>query len=177
MQRKIVMNILFKNEFTRTPDAYRALNKYWYFKRPFPVVCFCYFALYILGLIWAAINALVEPSTFIICFLTVAALSGLYIFTYFRQIKMTKKRDIEMMGKPEYDVSLTIDNEQITHTAGDCVNTVKLSSIKKAFRNEGYLFLLTEAKLTVILKEDSFTVGSLDELLTFLSERSIKVKK
>ena len=72
---------------------------------------------------------------------------------------------------------MTIDNEQITHTAGDHVNTVKLSSIKKAFRNEGYLFLLTEAKLTVILKEDSFTVGSLDELLTFLSERSIKVKK
>ena len=171
------MNILFKNEFTRTPDAYRALNKYWFFKRPFPVVCFCYFALYILGLIWAAINALIEPSTFLICFITVAALSVFYVFTYFRQIKMVVKRDVEMMGSTEYDVSLTIDEEKITYSSGVNSNTIQLSSIKKAFRSEGYIFLMTEAKITFVLKEDSFSVGSLDELLTFLSERKIKVKK
>lgn len=171
------MNILFKNEFTRTPDAYRALNKYWFFKRPFPVVCFCYFALYIFGLIWAAINALIDPSTFLICFITVFALSVFYLFTYFRQIKMVVKRDIEMMGSAEYDVSLVIDEEKITYSSGNNSNTIQLSSIKKAFRSEGYIFLMTEAKLTFILKEDSFTVGNLEGFLTFLSERKIKINK
>ena len=89
---------------------------------------------------------------------------------------MLIKRDIEMHGKP-IEVSVAVSDECIKQTQSTGSEfTLKYIDVKKVVKTKKYIYLQSKAKLLYSFKIDSFSVGSVEEFLKFLSDKGIKVK-
>ena len=73
-------------------------------------------------------------------------------------------------------MSVCISEEKIVLSDLGNNTELKLSVMKMAFGTKNYIVLITKANHMIILKKDSFTKGSSDELVEFFKQKGVKVK-
>ncbi len=86
-------------------------------------------------------------------------------------------RDNEVNGGNSIHVDTIVTNEFIQNTSSTgSVNRIPYSKIKKVIQTKNLILLRSEANLVYIFCKDTFSKGTPDEFLTFLSKKGLKVK-
>jgi len=167
------MEILFKNNYTRTKELAKEFYGYLLFGSPLSIVLNILMVVALVeGIIVTALNNLEGITwTVIIFFLIVYR-----VYTYFYAVKMMIKRDLEVNGK-EIEIEITVTNEHImsVSTRKD-ENMLEYGNITKVFQTKNLILVKTKAKLVHIFRKDSFTVGNKDDFIVFLKDKGITVK-
>lgn len=170
------MEARFENRFVRDKNTAREIYGWWFYKRPLFVFVYVYMAIYMLFFALAAVftpESVGEVIPIVICILICVAA---FAFSYFSQVRAMVKRDAEMSGGGELVCTVTVDDTEAVVTALDSRTAIGLENVKFAFATGGYIVLVTKARLMIILKRDSFTLGTSDGFIAFLKEKGIKVK-
>lgn len=170
-------DLLFENKYKRNKSVAKEVWGYWFFKKPLMKLLFLLLGLNALICI-VAIFMNVGNKTEMLYTLIIDALLPLIIFaSYYSQVKSMTNREGEIGNGEDILCTVAINEKDIELSMLDSLQTVPLDRIKYGFLTENYIGLVTQARLLFILKKDSFTKGSLDGLLSFLSDRKIKIKK
>ncbi len=168
------MDILFENKYTRdnkwAKDVYGYLN----FRRPLHIAFYVFFGLFIsfhlfMFFVYGNIASLI--------YLIIPAFwFAFVIMMYFKNIRITMQRDMEMHGKP-IEISVMVTDEIITQkqSTGSELK-LNFSDIKKAVVTKNYIYLWSKTNLIYSFKKDGFIVGNAADFLTFLKSKGIKVK-
>ena len=86
------------------------------------------------------------------------------------------KRDSEVHGK-EISVETIVTNECIQNTASTgAVNKLEYDKIRSAVKTKNLILLRSKANLIYIFRKDTFSKGTTDEFIAFLTSKGIKVK-
>ena len=168
--------IRFVNSFTRDKNTAKEIYGWWFYKRPLFVAFYVIMAFYLLSFV---LGMIISPEG-AIRDLPVAAfiLFGIFLFSfsYFSQVRAMIRRDAEMSGGKELVSTVTITDSEAAVTSFDSRTAIAFENLKYAFATKNYIVLVTKARLMIILKKDSFTVGDLDGFVAFLQAKGIKVK-
>ena len=169
------MEILFKNKFVRSKQMLKEIYAYYFFKRPLIIVCDILIAFCLLNeLIFTFLLESFVPNPYI--FLVAIVLPVLEFLLYRINVNAQTKRDLETFKNPP-TIEIAFTNDCITYNVADTSNTtLDYSSIKLAVVTKSCIGLITKANLLYMVKKDSFTVGNLDDFLTFIKSKGIKVK-
>lgn len=98
------------------------------------------------------------------------------LYCYFRQVNAVVKRDEEVHGN-EIAVETIVTEEYIQSTAATgAVNKLGYDKIRYAVQTKNLILLRSKANLIYIFRKDTFTKGTLDDFVTFLKAKGIKVK-
>ena len=177
------METTFENKFISTPEAAKQLYRYWYFGRPLFIAAHVVMLLNLLsgivGIILHIINPDIPfintPDRIIPVCSFILIIEGLWIFSYFAQIKNYEKRSLEL-GRTEVECTVNIDNAGIrSQESLGSSSSVGFDKVQSAFTTKDYIYIMTRAKLIFMLKKDSFTVGDTSGLLNFLRMKGVKV--
>jgi len=177
------METTFENKFISTPEAAKQLYRYWYFGRPLFIAAHVVMLLNLLsgivGIILHIINPDIPfintPDRIIPVCIFILIIEGLWIFSYFAQIKNYEKRSLEL-GRTEVECTVNIDNAGIrSQESLGSSSSVGFDKVQSAFTTKDYIYIMTRAKLIFMLKKDSFTVGDTSGLLNFLRMKGVKV--
>lgn len=177
------METTFENKFISTPEVAKQLYRYWYFGRPLFIAAHAVMLLNllsgILGIILHIINPDIPfintPDRIIPVCSFILIIEGLWIFSYFAQIKNYEKRSLEL-GRTEVECTVNIDNAGIrSQESLGSSSSVSFDKVQSAFTTKDYIYIVTRAKLIFMLKKDSFTLGDTSGLLNFLRMKGVKV--
>ena len=172
------MEIHFENKYTRDKDSIREYLNYFCFKRPL---------LMVLNIFLAFIFLFTAASFFYPPIFPFSASKDLYIvlplfiwtvniLRYFKALKLSVMRDREINNGNPIDMHYIVSDEKVEVCCEsiETKNSVYLSQLKKVVKTKNFIILITEAKLSLVLKKDSFTKGTPDELLSFLRKKGFK---
>lgn len=177
------METTFENKFISTPEVAKQLYRYWYFGRPLFIVAHAVMLLNLLsgivGIILHIINPDIPfintPDRIIPVCSFILIIEGLWMFSYFAQIKNYEKRSLEL-GRTEVECTVNIDNTGIrSQESLGSSSSVSFDKVQSAFTTKDYIYIVTRAKLIFMLKKDSFTLGDTSGLLNFLRMKGVKV--
>jgi len=99
------------------------------------------------------------------------------LLSYSNTIQTMLKRDAELSKGAPIEVTIQITEGAIlTNTSHGHTSELAITSVRFATKTNNYLVLQTEAKHLVVLKKDSFSVGSYEAFLQFLQRKNIKIK-
>ena len=167
------MNPLFENSYQRTKNIAKEMYRYFYYQRP----------IYIIGYIVATIS-LVSSILSYISFQDFDALvigTSLFIFgfptlLYVSQVRAMVARDKEAFGC-EPQATITFTEESIFVTCAT-VTTMEYTYDKIAFavQTKNLILLKTKANLIIIVRKDSFTLGTKEDFIAFLLGKGLTVK-
>lgn len=167
------MEILFENSYVRDKELAKDIYSYYYLKRKELVVYYVLISLAFIANILIALFEKIYNWGFIILF---PLLFLFQLYCYFRQVNAVVKRDEEVHGKG-IEVKTIVTNEYIQNTAATgAVNKLGYDKIRYAVQTKNLILLRSKANLIYIFRKDTFTKGTLDDFVTFLRAKGIKVK-
>ncbi len=170
------METRFENRFARDKNTAKEIYGWWFYKRPLFVFFYVYMAIYFSFFIATAIlspGSIADALPIVICIIVIIAA---FAFSYFSQVNAMVKRDAELSGGGELMCTVTVSDSEAVITALDSRTAIGLENVKYAFTTVGYIVLVTKARLMIILKKDSFTLGDADSFIAYLIGRGIKVR-
>jgi len=171
------MDILFQSKYQRTPDFYREVYFYNYFKRPFNIMLMLFMAL-LLGVnllfsimdSWKGIITNIAVGFGIVFFI-------LYFLSYFVERSVAKKRDKETNSRfetPTYTLSVTEDKIIHNNPSGIEIE-IRYAKIPKVLQSKHYIMFATEDSTVYVMPKNQFTIGDHDGLIQFLRSKGYKV--
>ena len=166
----------FENKYVRNESTAKEIYKYWFFKRPLSIAIYVILGYYSLSCILGlAVDFQAAKDTLPILAM-IAFYVAVMIISYRAQVKMMINRDREMAHGEELVYEIGVNDTEITLCAREGRSSILIGNLKYAFVTKNYIAVITKAKLMIILKKDSFTVGDCDGFITFLCEKGIKIR-
>ncbi len=170
------METRFENSFVRDENTAKEIYRYWFFRKPTMVALYVILAFYTLACIFGLSFDFEDAKDFIFPFFTALLIPVLMIISYRSQVKTMVNRDREMARGSELVTRISVNDNEFTVFSLDSRTSILVSDLKYAFLTGSYIVVITKARLMVILKKDSFTIGDTGSFLAFLREKSIKIK-
>ena len=171
--------MIFENKFTRDKACFKEVFAAYYFKRPIMKIVLIIMGVYFLIFLLAIALGVFETGSIydfgLIIFAFVVFACAL-VGNYHLGVHSAVKRDLELTGGEPLQMSAVIDDDKIVLSNFGNSTELKLNVMKIAFRTKNYIVLITKANHMIILKKDSFTKGSSDELVEFFKQKGIKIK-
>lgn len=170
--------IRFVNEYIRDKSVAKETYGWWFFKRPIMIVLYSLIGFYSV-LVLATIIFLPETEhifTSVIVLVAYALYLGMMLFSYRSQVKMMDRRDRELSHGAPLVCKVEATDTSLVFYALESRQSVMLCDIKYAFITEGYISVITNARLMYTLKKDAFTLGDAESFVAYLREKGIKVK-
>lgn len=167
------MDSLFECGYVRTPEMEREFYRYWFFGRPVMIV------LYSLMLLSFLINVLhlifyFNPNEITIVLFWIPIFFGMMYWLYRKTVATARKRDLEVANGKNIEVKIAVTPEKIIQNVSTgAMNELPLSSIKKAVVLKTQIVLISEAKILYTFRKDSFTKGTAEDFVFFLTQRRI----
>lgn len=164
------MENLFENHYTRTPELLKELYLHLYFRRPFSIALYGFFAV-------MAVAILIFDRGFIFNHLLYFAIVlAMQFFLYRKAVKMSVQRDKSKFDTNELLVQTHVTEDELHCQYGeDTTRTVALTDVKSAWKTKHLIVLRTKVRLVIILHKDNFTVGDYQDFLTHLRGHGIRV--
>lgn len=170
------METRFENSFVRDENTAKEIYRYWFFRKPTMVALYVILAFYTLACIFGLSFDFEDAKDFIFPFFTAILIPVLMIISYRSQVKTMVNRDREMAKGSELVTRVCVNDNEFTVFSLDSHTSILVSDLKYAFLTKSYIAVITKARLMVILKKDSFTIGDTESFLAFLREKNIKIK-
>lgn len=166
------MDVLFENSYIRNKEMIQETCRYIYFKNPGFIVFDIMFGLYfIMNMGLLVLNQQTEgfySIIFIIFFL------AFQLILYYISVKIMVKQDQEITNGNDLHINAVVTNEFIKFTTSTgSVNEIPFSKIKKVMKTKNFILLRTKAMMVFGFRNDSFTKGSAEELLSFLRSKGL----
>ena len=167
-------NILFVNEYISTKDTMKQAYRYWYFKRPLAIFLY----------VFVVINILIRLPDLIIfgyadplgIFLTVF-IGLFYPALYFIQVNAAVKKNSQLMHDSDMKATVYVTSDRFYPSLDNDKVYIDISSVNYAFETKDYIMLvLKSTRVMLIFHKEGFTTGSLEEFVSHLRERKIKIK-
>ena len=171
--------MIFENKFTRDKACFKEVFAAYYFKRPIMkivlIIMGVYFLIFLLAIALGAFetSSIYDFALIIFAFIVFACA---FVGNYHLGVHNAVKRDLELTGGEPLEMSVCISEEKIVLSDLGNNTELKLSVMKMAFGTKNYIVVITKANHMIILKKDSFTKGSSDELVEFFKQKGVKVK-
>lgn len=166
----------FENKYVRDENTAKEIYKYWFFKKPTMVAMYVILAVYTFFCILGLSFDFADAREFILPFICALMIPVLMTVSYRSQVKTMANRDKEMANGGELLCEISVNDNEFTVAYFEGRNSIAMDNVKYAFQTKSYIAVITKARLMVILKKDSFTVGDADSFIAFLKEKVIKVK-
>ncbi len=168
------MEALFENRYTKSPEMYKELYQYYYFKRPLIMACNVCYALFILWTVFCIIAGLPYSPISIILPLVMYAFEA---FRYFSALSIAKKRDAEIGISENMVTTISAGENHMRYSATNgAAADVEYSVFKNAVCTKNLILLRSKARLVYIIPKGTFTKGDPNAFLAFLSDKGIKVR-
>jgi hypothetical protein len=166
------MNILFKNNYTRTKGLAKEIYQHFYFKRPLYIV---FDILFGLSFIANAVSLILGQYSNNNVFIIVPLFVGFQFYLYFKSVNAMVKRDSEVNSDNLIHVDTIVTDEFIRNTASTgSVNEIPYFKIKKVIKTKNLILLWSKANLIYIFHKDTFTKGSTIEFIELLRDKGFK---
>lgn len=172
----MLMENLFENKYVRNESTAKEIYKYWFFKKPTMAAVYAILSVYALACIFGLSFDFEDAREFIFPFILAIILPVLMIISYRSQVKTMVNRDKEMAQGGELVCEVSVNDNEMTLCAFESRSSILISDVKYAFVTESYITVITNARLMIVLKKDSFTLGDTEGFISFLKEKGIKVK-
>ena len=168
------MEILFENSYVRNKELAKEIYRFCYFQRKGMVICYILLSLsFVANILISVFEKTYDWSVFLSLPVIIFFVQ---LYCYFRQVNAMLKRDSEVHGR-EISVDTIVTDEFIQNTASTgAVNKLEFNKIRSATQTKNLILLRSKANLIYIFRKDTFTKGSKDEFIAFLSAKGIKVK-
>ena len=170
------MDILFESKYTRSADFYREIYFYNYFKRPFNVLLLLFMGLLLAVNVFFSMSDSWDMLSNIAVFIGIAFFI-LYLFSYFIEKHIAKKRDIQNNSQSETKIyTLSVTEDKIIHNSPSGIEIeVRYAKIPKVLQSKHYLMFIAEDNMVYAMPKYKFTVGNYDDLLKFLQSKGYKI--
>ena len=169
------MNTYFKNQFIRTKEIHKEIFIHSFFKRPVMLVIYGLFVFILFLNIPSIISSGSFSLTNINGFTTLfaAVLFAATIVRYFRMTDISYKRDLENNNGEQIEaiITLTDDGIDICRANSESRNHIQYRSVRKVITTRNSFLLITETEQYIVIKKDSFVVGTSDEFFTYITRR------
>ena len=174
--RRCAMEPLFELRYSKDPhnteyteEIYRRLL----FNVPFiAIVVFTSFTF----IVSVTAQGVTKTDVFLLC--AIVFLIAVRVSNYFRIIKLSQKRYIELYGDVVNDITITVTEDVIRFCSSVTEDIeLKFSNVKKVFRTKHLVVFRSDAKIMYNLRLDSFTKGTPEEFILFLNSKGFKVKR
>lgn len=167
------MDVLFENEYTRDRGWAKDIYGYLNFRRPFQIVFYVFFGLFISYNLFSFF--MYGNAVSVVSLIVPAFWFAFIILSYFKNIRITLQRDIEIHGEP-IEISVIVNDRVITQRQSTGSELyLNYSDIKKVVVTKKYIYLWSKANLIYSFKKDGFIVGDASGFLTFLKSKGIKI--
>ena len=166
------MDILFESKYTRSADFYKEI----YFYRPFNVLLLLFMGLLLAVNVFFSMSDSWDMLSNIAVFIGIAFFI-LYLFSYFIEKHIAKKRDIQNNSQSETKIyTLSVTEDKIIHNSPSGIEIeVRYAKIPKVLQSKHYLMFIAEDNMVYAMPKDKFTVGNYDDLLKFLQSKGYKI--
>lgn len=171
--------IRFVNEYVRNKNTAKEIYKYWCFERPICIFTLTLSAFYFGILLYSLINGFYIDTLSFVLMLFIVAYHPIKYFSYVNQLV---KRDAQFGNGKPMNIVASFSNDKIFPYKDDVNDKdhqqyIDISLVKFAYATENYIVLvLKSTRVLLTLKQDSFTKGSVEEFISFLGEKNIKIK-
>ena len=168
------MDILFENEYTRDKKWAKDIYGYLNFRRPLHISFYIIFGLFIS---YHLFSFFMYGNSVSLAYLIIPAFwFAFVVLLYFKNIRITLQRDVEIHGKP-VEVTVFVTDEIITqkHSTGSELY-LNYYDIKKVVVTNKYIYLFSKANLVYTFKKDAFSIGDSIGFLKFLKTKGIKIR-
>jgi hypothetical protein len=173
------MESLFENKHTRDEACMKEYFKYFYFGKPVLMVISIFFAI---GFIFGIVSVFYPEIPFNNTLRAIYIFTPLFVWTvnilrYFKAVKISIMRDRETNNGSLVEILYIVSDEkvEVICESKGMKNSVCFSQIKKVIKTKSLIILITEARLSLIFKNDSFIKGTSEEFLSFLKNKGFKV--
>lgn len=168
--------ILFENKFRRDKTTFKEIFFSYFFCSPIVIVYSIISALYTVSFILAIISGPQAVKDSILVMLFILFGYAILFIKYFQSVKIASERDNEVSGAEGIDCLITVTNDEIISNIKENNVALSFDKLEKAYQTKNYIVVETKAKLSYILKKDSFNVGDADSFIVFLREKGIRIK-
>ena len=172
------METHFENKYTKDKESIREYLNYFYFRKPILMVLNIFFALIFVFTVASFFYPPIFPYSGLKALYIVLPLFiwTVTILRYFKALKLSVMRDREINNGNQIDMHYIVSDEKVEVCCEsiETKNSVYLSQVKKVVKTKNFIILITEAKLSFVLRKDSFTKGTSEGLLYFLRKKGIK---
>ncbi len=174
------MGIKFENKYIRDEKLMKEFFAYHFFKKPSALITNFIVApllfVYSLFMIIALPSSYGEKNIFFITLVSSVVIVFIAFFAYFQNTKTLISREKEMNGGDFFEITTAVTDYNIIQSTEKSESKIEFTSIKKVILTKNLIILMTKSKLGFILKLNSFTLGTPDELLDFLRSKGFKIK-
>ncbi len=174
------METLFENKYTKDKTSVREYLNYFYWKKPILLMLNILFALLFVFTIVSIFLPAIFPYNNDLKALYIVL--PLFIWTvnitrYFKALKLSVMRDREINNGNPIDMHYIVSDDKVeVHCESiETKNSVSIFQVKKVVKTKNFIILVTEAKLSFVLKKDSFIKGTPEELIEFLKSKGLKI--
>ena len=166
------MDILFKNVYIRNKQTAKEIYSYYFFKRPLLAVCYI---VMLIAFVPNLIGVILGDMTGVFGVVITVFVFAIQIYRYFACVNLMTKRDTESLGENP-TIEMTVTDEKIeTCSSKGAITALDFKSIKYAVQTKNYIIIFTKANLVHIFEKNSFTLGTSEGFLLFLTAKGIKV--
>lgn len=167
------MKTLFENKYTCTQEIYEEIYKHFYFRNPAYMgigICLILFAVLTNIISLINLSSINIPTIFYVIVFFV-----LLNLMYRSSAKKRYNADLkENMNKPITATFFIREDAIALKFSNTAATTTPYSEIKKVTQSKNLIMLVTNSKVSLTLKKDSFQNGSLEEFENFLKEKGFK---
>ena len=172
LERSDLMERLFENTYVRDIEWAKDIYSYLYFRRLIMIVINILMLLYLFAGIY---NSVAESFADWYFILVPIIWFPVVVFAYRKNVKTAINRDLELHGQPiEVTVIVTEDVIKQSQSTGSEFQ-LNYRDIKKAVQTKKYIYLLSKTSTIYSFKKSAFSIGCLNDFLTFLKSKGIKV--
>ena len=166
------MNAIFTNTYTSSKEYYKEIYSYVYFKRPliiaFSVIFWVSFFLNLALLIMGQ-----SYSIFVMIY--VPFFSLLRVFTYFRAVSLSLKREREIYKEGTLTITTTVTDECINvETSTGNTGCLDYCDVKKIFETKNLILIKSKAGATYTFDRHTFVGGTDEDFIRYIKTMKAK---
>ena len=167
------MEILFENIIERNKQMAKEIYRYFYFQR---TAMAAGYAVLILCFISNLLRLFFEGYCSWFVMLAVPLLFLFQFYIYSKQVKTMVTRDREVFEKGIIIKNMVYeDRVQMVSSTGSDIS-IDFAKVTKVILTKNLILLRTKANQLIIFGKESFTVGTKEEFVRFLSSKGYKVR-
>ena len=167
---------MVENRYVSTKEHVKEMYAYSQLKNPISI-----FLMASLAVLWVIELALCiwlqQFPVYSVVFLIAAPIViGLWVFSYFKAVKLHIKREQELYGGAR-EIVVTADDDTFNFCpGGENRKSLYYSQIKKVRRTKNLIIVISDANLMYVLRKDSFTQGNEEKFYDILGENRVNFK-
>lgn len=167
------MNTLFENKYKCTEDVYKEIYKYIYCHNK---ITYVIIGFYVLLLFLTNYVSLTNGTGF--NYKSLLSLLLIFFFLFFYSRVAAKRRYKNDLSANKWIPTITTfmvrEDAIVVKHSNSSAQPIPYSDFKKVANTKNFFILITNERLALYFKKDSFTKGSAEEFETFLKQKGFK---